>query len=73
MHVNGTRSGTCNSPDCLLVLFQCHIHAASCSVLNTQVELAGGLAYKLGFSFITHKCIFKTTSSFLGIESKCYI
>jgi len=30
MHINCTRSEACNSPDILLVLFQCYIRAASC-------------------------------------------
>jgi hypothetical protein len=69
MHINGTQSEACNSPDCLLVLFQCHIRTACCSVLNTQVDLAGGPAHKLGFTFLIHKFILKTTNSFLGFES----
>jgi hypothetical protein len=68
MHINGTQSEACNSPGSLLVLFQCHIRAACC-VLNTKVELAGGPAHKLGFTFLIHKFILKTTNSFLGIES----
>jgi len=36
MHIIVTKSEACNSPYGLLVLFQCHIRAASCSVLNTS-------------------------------------
>jgi hypothetical protein len=39
----------------------------------TRFELAGGPAYRLGFSFLIHKFNFKTSSSFLCIESWCYI
>ena len=57
MNINSTSSEALSSPGSLLVLLQCHIRTASC-VLNTHVELAGGPAYRLGYTFLIHKCIF---------------
>ena len=51
MNINGTSSETPNSPSSLLVLMQWHIRPASC-VLNTHVELAGGPAHRLGYTFL---------------------
>jgi len=72
MNINGTSSEAPNSPGSLQVLLQCHI-LPSGSVLNTHLELAGGPAHTLGYTFLIHKFIFQTNSSFLGIESAYYM
>jgi len=72
MNINSTSSEAPISPGSLLVLLHCHILPASC-VLKTHMELSGGPAHGLGYSFLIHKFIFQTISSFLGTESAYYI